>query len=481
MKPKIAFISLIPDTGHIVPLLQLAAVFAESRFEVKCFFPEETIPLAKEFGIPIQSFGTGAASAQKAVLHKLSRRSVFYNAFSFYKDLKLHYFKPLTLAVAANLERIKHLLEEYGPALIIADIHLLQEYYLRLAGYLGKQLVFHASNGNWRYKDYHDHCDKDIRFEIRGKLYRYNYDRFIYNYGFTSLAPWLQLAVVWMGEFLNWACYCLTSWRLKAVNDYCNAILNRVFPGAAVAQMEPLIISTGLPFIEREITKEHFQSGMDLELFPPVRDHRKSEIAPSLREWLDGAGERPVVYICLGTMVQVNGRLIRKICRGLMGLDIFILWAAPAAQIRLIRKISRLPNLRLEEHVPQPRILALEKVRCFITHAGAGGVQDSLMNGKPVLCIPFMFDQPFNSSVAEMLGVGIRIWKNRVTAKLIHDSVRKLLMDPSYWNAAQETMKKLQGMDSGKEVIRFLFDSIRKIKLKKSSKGKPEINIEPNV
>ena len=68
-------------------------------------------------------------------------------------------------------------------------------------------------------------------------------------------------------------------------------------------------------------------------------------------------------------------------------------------------------------------------VRCAINHGGAGSVQDCLLSGKPMLIIPFMWDQPFNSSVVSNLEIGKRLWKRQVSARTIARAVDSLLLD----------------------------------------------------
>jgi UDP:flavonoid glycosyltransferase YjiC (YdhE family) len=456
MKPKIAFISLMPDAGHILPLLRLAVSFAEQQYAVQCFFPQECVSLAAEFNIPMKSFGKVTSSVHKEILFKLSKRSIFYNAFSCFKDFNLNYNQPIISAVTTKVNFIKKLVEQYNPALIVADDHWLQCFFIYLAGYLKKTIVFHGSGGNYRYKKPYAGINQNIKFYIRGKCYRFKYNRFVVNYGYTGQPLWIQWIITGVGKIMNTLCYLSMIHPSKKIDNRFIVSLNKAFPLIKTGQTTPIFISTGLPYIERELTKDFFFRPCSGELFPPVKDKRNLEINPSLKRWIDETAGKPIVYVGLGTMIQGNQRFIREIIRGLAELDIYILWVAPPGQIELIRKISSLPNLRLEEYVPQPQILALKNVRCFITHCGAGGIQDSLFHGKPMLCIPFMFDQPFNSSIVELLQAGIKLWKHRVTAKLVRDSVWKLLYDPEYWNAAQNIMKQLQSMDGGIEVVRFV-------------------------
>ena len=54
---NIAFLSFIPDTGHIMPLLRIAYTLKEYKYNVICYFPEECRNLSNNFKIPFKSLG----------------------------------------------------------------------------------------------------------------------------------------------------------------------------------------------------------------------------------------------------------------------------------------------------------------------------------------------------------------------------------------------------------------------------------------
>ncbi len=452
MGKRLAFICLLPDPGHITPLLRLAASFAEHGYDIKCFCPEECIQLVGEFDIPAVSFGRITTASHREIFNKLAKHSIFYNAFTFYKDIQLKYYRHIKTSIFKKMGNIRTLLEQYDPVLIIADDHALQFCYRHLSVVLNKKVVFHASGGNYRYPNVYDKINKSVKFRINGKCFRYNFDRFTFNYGFTSTMPAIQFMIVRWGEMVNWFYYRLFDKKLKLFE---RNLIDRYLPVSPPIKTDFTSISTGLPFIEQEITKQYFNGLPDLHLFPPIKDKRKSEISRSLQQWIDST-DKNIVYVSFGTMVECNKQFVNKIIYGLRDLDCSILWVMPYHPTHSIEEFNMLPNIRIEKHAPQPRILALEKVRCFITHGGAGGIQDGLLNGKPMLCIPFMFDQPFNSSIVELLQVGIKLWKNKVSEKSIHYTVRQLLYDLKYWNIAQAYKQKLQKSEGGTQIIRFL-------------------------
>lgn len=455
MNQKIALVSLVPDTGHVLPLLRLGMAFVEKQYEVRCFLPQECAAIIKGFNLSVEIFGKVTNNVDRTVFNHISKRSVFYNAFSCYKDVELKYLYPLAIEVISHLDKICDAIQIFDPALIVVDDNLLPQLCKYLAAYLNRKLVFHISGSNCSYSNRYDRKDYRIKLEVNGKSFNFNYQRFLVSYGFTHYHPILQQPILQLSRVLEFISRRILNVQSKHIKARCNQLIQKKFSFVDYERVEPLYINTGLAFIEREMTKDFHPGGSQICCFPPIPDQRCMEISPDLLKWIEAAGEKPVIYICLGTMVQGYPRLIRQIIGGLKELDIFILWSAPSAQVGMIKAEGHGTNLRVENFLPQAQVLALEKVRCFITHGGAGGVQDGLLNGKPMLCIPFIFDQPFNSSIVEILQVGIKLWKKQVTAKSVQNAVAKILEEPSYGNVAREWMGKLRTMDGGGEIIRL--------------------------
>ena len=143
-----------------------------------------------------------------------------------------------------------------------------------------------------------------------------------------------------------------------------------------------------------------------------------------------------------------------------MALDVRILWVASKEEKAILESICSSPHLLVEEFVPQPKVLLHKNIRCFITHGGTGGIQESLLAGKPILCIPFAFDQPYNSSIISLLNAGIRLDKNKVTRKSVQKSIDELLNNPRYRNSAQRIMEILSKNEGGEAIINYMNEKI---------------------
>ena len=71
----------------------------------------------------------------------------------------------------------------------------------------------------------------------------------------------------------------------------------------------------------------------------------------------------------------------------------------------------------------------------FITHGGAGGLQETICHRTPVLGIPIMNDQKSNLFVAETKGFGLVVdWSDLTEANLL-EAVTRMMEDDSYQSA----------------------------------------------
>uniref|UniRef100_A0A7S3E2R5 Glycosyltransferase n=1 Tax=Chloropicon laureae TaxID=464258 RepID=A0A7S3E2R5_9CHLO len=135
------------------------------------------------------------------------------------------------------------------------------------------------------------------------------------------------------------------------------------------------------------------------------REQAEAFEASDLKRWIE-QGERPVVYVCFGSMLRGHP-LIEEIWPKIMreAADhgkyrmLYAGWVPPGAGVRPGEEEA----LRLEAWVPQAAVLAHPTVRCFISHCGASSVNEAIGNGKPIIALPFFHDQRFNGmKVVEM-------------------------------------------------------------------------------
>ena len=97
------------------------------------------------------------------------------------------------------------------------------------------------------------------------------------------------------------------------------------------------------------------------------------------------------VLAAFGTLVRLGERQVAALAEGLAACGLPVLWALPERHHRLVA--ARWPSIRVEAFVPQATLLSRDAVRAFVTHAGANSAVEAMYWGRPMLGLPFMFDQ----------------------------------------------------------------------------------------
>lgn len=110
----------------------------------------------------------------------------------------------------------------------------------------------------------------------------------------------------------------------------------------------------------------------------------------------------------------------------------------------------------IEVHSWVPQLAVLKKADAFITHAGAGGSQEGLATGTPMVAVPLAVDQFGNADMLVQLGVARRLSMEEVTAGALREAVTALVADPEVARRSAEIsqdMSKEGGTSQAADII----------------------------
>lgn len=117
-------------------------------------------------------------------------------------------------------------------------------------------------------------------------------------------------------------------------------------------------------------------------------------------------GDRPLIYISLGTILKGAVSFFQNCVEAFRGEDVDVI--VSVGKKFDIRKLKNVPkNVKIYPYVPQLAVLKAADV--FVTHGGMNSVSEALVYGVPMVVIPFVSDQPVNAACIERLGVGKRL------------------------------------------------------------------------
>ena len=99
-------------------------------------------------------------------------------------------------------------------------------------------------------------------------------------------------------------------------------------------------------------------------------------------------------------------------------------------------------NVLVSPWLPQTSLLAHEKVRLFVTHGGAGSLQETICHATPVVAVPIMGDQFVNAKVAVEKNFGILVRWHQLTEESLDTAIQEILSNTEY-NVAVRSLSDL--------------------------------------
>ena len=199
-------------------------------------------------------------------------------------------------------------------------------------------------------------------------------------------------------------------------------LLEEVFPNETnfpnLLELEgkaSLIMNAGNPFLAdglRPVMPNNLLVGMmNCKPKPLNGNDGPSTLPKKLQDWIDGSGENGVIYMSFGSVLRASSmtperrEMILQVLESLSPMRVIWKWED--------EDTYTLPsNILTMPWVPQTSILEHPKVKLFITHGGAGSVQDAICYKTPLLGIPMSNDQITNLHDAQQRGIAHVIpWK----------------------------------------------------------------------
>ncbi|WP_250292345.1 macrolide-inactivating glycosyltransferase [Streptomyces atroolivaceus] len=145
-------------------------------------------------------------------------------------------------------------------------------------------------------------------------------------------------------------------------------------------------------------------------------------------EWKRPAGAGKVLLVSLGSSYTDEPAFYRECVKAfgdLPGWHVVLQIGAhvdPSA-------LGDVPD-NVEVHSWVPQLAVLRQADAFITHAGAGGSQEGLATGTPMVAVPQAVDQFGNADMLQALGVARHLPKEEADAASLRAAVLALVDDP---------------------------------------------------
>ncbi|XP_043064973.1 UDP-glycosyltransferase UGT5-like isoform X2 [Drosophila ficusphila] len=215
-----------------------------------------------------------------------------------------------------------------------------------------------------------------------------------------------------MDQSLSWINW---HWRFAKKHE---ALYKKYFP--KIVDKQPL--SKIVRNFSLVLVNQHFTLGPPRPYVPNVIEvggmhiNQATKALPKeLEDFIQGAGEHGVIYFSLGTNVKTES-------------------LSEDRKKILIETFESLPQRVLwkfeDDELP---------VRLFITHGGMQSTIESIYFGKPMLGLPFFYDQFGNMEHIKRKGLGLVLNFKDMTKDQFRDSIHRLLTEKSFEELARKT------------------------------------------
>ena len=153
-------------------------------------------------------------------------------------------------------------------------------------------------------------------------------------------------------------------------------------------------------------------------------------------------GDRPLVYVCLGTSFNTRRTVFRAVVDGLAGEPVDVLISTGKGRVSAA-ELGPLPdNVELRDFVPAREVLS--RACLHVTHGGCNSVHESLLAGVPMILIPQAFDQFPLAQRIERLGAGLVVDE---TPMAVRTAARWLLQDEDVLACTRDLGRHLAAYD----------------------------------
>ncbi|KAJ0266315.1 UDP-glycosyltransferase 76C4 [Hirschfeldia incana] len=168
--------------------------------------------------------------------------------------------------------------------------------------------------------------------------------------------------------------------------------------------------------------------------------------------WLDKHENKSVIYVSFGSLATMTGPELTEIACGLRNSGQPFLLVVRVGLVKGTEWIELIPEElkatfnekgKIVKWAPQREVLKHRAIGGFLTHNGWNSVVESVCEGVPMICLPFIWDQFLNARlVGDVWRVGLHL-EHRIERNEIESSIRSLFSG-NEGEAIRERMRLLK-------------------------------------
>ncbi len=184
----------------------------------------------------------------------------------------------------------------------------------------------------------------------------------------------------------------------------------------------------------------------------PIRNEIPGDPDAGLPSWAEQLGDRPTLYVSLGTVPFFNqpGRF-RDLLQELVGDDLELI--VTVSELHEPAALGEFPpNVHVEQWLPlAPLLPRCDAVLC---HAGSGTTMAALTAGLPLVLVPDGADQFTNANSCQAAGVARTLAPDQVTSAAVRDAVRAVIApDSAERSTARRIATEIAAMPTARDIV----------------------------
>ena len=287
---------------------------------------------------------------------------------------------------------------------------------------------------------------------------------------FSQIVEWLndntELTVMTLTQMIPFYSSTLPSWYYPSFptnpDSPSNPTITDRFKNVLLSGVTTMLMNTvGRPI--KDIFPIHVQSGSrnpDIAatsfgfdyprpLYPlthyvgPIVSKRNQPLSDNLKEWLDNhTTPYSVVYLSMGSYMPLRGNVAHAIVHGVMEAGYDLLWSLKDSNQRILDSVDdkylNSSRILILKWLPQSTVLHHPSISMAVLHGGFGGINEALIAGVPIICLPYGGDQPMNCARVDHQGLGVDFG---VVDDLTVPQVKQAIQDVKDNNCREKTKK----------------------------------------
>lgn len=172
-----------------------------------------------------------------------------------------------------------------------------------------------------------------------------------------------------------------------------------------------------------------------------------------VQEFVLDKSDTSVIYISLGTIVKGTLSFFKKCIEAFQNENVTVIMSV--GKDFIIDKLGEIPkNFYIYNSVPQISVLKYSDI--FITHGGMNSISEALVQGVPMVVIPFMADQPTNARRIDELKLGKQLNYKTVNSEILRKTTISVMNDSlisANIKKMQKSISESLGNEGGAELI----------------------------